>query len=100
MLREAPRGAQRALGIGSRLMPQPGKQWWHVIISTYASWLPGDLRGFRSKAQGSFMAIRKELPGRVWALRGKFERVNTEGHHRNTYEYILRQENAWVWSFK
>lgn len=30
-------------------MPQPGKMWWHVVLSTYGSWLPGDARGFRSK---------------------------------------------------
>ena len=30
-------------------MPAPGKQWLHVVINTYASWLPGDPRGFRSK---------------------------------------------------
>lgn len=30
-------------------MPVEGKQWWHVIISTYNSWLPGDARGFRSR---------------------------------------------------
>src|SRR2546428_13711944 len=30
-------------------MPQEGMAWWHVIISTYNSWLPGDRRGFRSR---------------------------------------------------
>jgi REP element-mobilizing transposase RayT len=30
-------------------MPKEGLQWWHVIISTYNSWLPGDERGFRSR---------------------------------------------------
>src|SRR4051794_17135006 len=30
-------------------MPNEGLQWWHVIISTYNSWLPGDERGFRSR---------------------------------------------------
>jgi hypothetical protein len=30
-------------------MPQVGMQWWHVIISTWNSWLPGDKRGFRSR---------------------------------------------------
>jgi hypothetical protein len=31
-------------------MPREGMAWWHVIISTYNSWLPGDQRGFRSRA--------------------------------------------------
>jgi len=30
-------------------MPREGMNWWHVIISTRNSWLPGDKRGFRSK---------------------------------------------------
>lgn len=30
-------------------MPAPGKSWWHVIWSTYGSWLPGDPRGFRNR---------------------------------------------------
>ncbi len=29
-------------------MPTSGKAWWHVQISTFGSWLPGDERGFRS----------------------------------------------------
>jgi hypothetical protein len=30
-------------------MPADGMQWWHIVISTYNSWLPGDKRGFRSR---------------------------------------------------
>jgi REP element-mobilizing transposase RayT len=30
-------------------MPAQGHCWWHVILSTHASWLPGDPRGFRSR---------------------------------------------------
>jgi REP element-mobilizing transposase RayT len=30
-------------------MPKDGMRWWHVIISTWNSWLPGDRRGFRSR---------------------------------------------------
>ncbi len=30
-------------------MPQPGLRWWHVILGTRGSWLPGDPRGFRSR---------------------------------------------------
>ena len=30
-------------------MPQPGRQWYQVILNTRCSWLHGDPRGFRSK---------------------------------------------------
>jgi hypothetical protein len=30
-------------------MPARELRWWHVMIGTYCSWLPGDERGFRSK---------------------------------------------------
>ena len=30
-------------------MPVPGLSWFHVVISTYNSWLPGDPRGFRTR---------------------------------------------------
>jgi REP element-mobilizing transposase RayT len=30
-------------------MPQPGLWWWHLILTTPGSWLPGDPRGFRSR---------------------------------------------------
>ena len=31
-------------------MPSPGKSWYHIILNTRGSWLPGDPRGFRSRA--------------------------------------------------
>jgi REP element-mobilizing transposase RayT len=30
-------------------MPQDGMQWWHIVVSTWKSWLPADKRGFRSR---------------------------------------------------
>ena len=30
-------------------MPHDGKRWFHIILSTRGSWLPGDVRGFRSR---------------------------------------------------
>jgi REP element-mobilizing transposase RayT len=45
-------------------------------------------------------AIRDRLPGRVWGAGGGFKPVDDEKHHRNVYLYILRQPDAWVWSFK
>ncbi len=28
-------------------MPHAGRAWWHLILTTKGSWLPGDPRGFR-----------------------------------------------------
>jgi hypothetical protein len=28
---------------------EPSPRWFHVIVSTYGSWLPGDPRGFRTR---------------------------------------------------
>lgn len=170
-------------------MPRPGKRWRHVTISTYASWLPGDERGWRSKghkrhSSGDYKhrppedehaglhrysgeisgqaiiiprrcralvgrtlieklralrhevlavsvsgmhahllvelpddtaAIRKiiglskaaasyaihaDLPGRVWARDGGWKPVDTPGHQREVYGYILRQPAAWAWSYR
>ena len=171
-------------------MPEEGKRWRHVIISTLNSWLPGDPRGFRAvghkiHSSGDYkkpppagehaglhqysssisgepviipdesreiigveirdelvrkshrilvisvaathchvlvempddkkeirrifgeckrkasVAVRKELPGRVWAHDGKYESVDTPEHQQNTYNYIWnKQDDAWIWSFK
>ncbi len=170
-------------------MPADGMQWWHVIISTHNSWLPGDGRGFRSRdhkihSSGDYKnppppdeheglrkyheqnsgdavvipkdsretagqailaklkkleyrvlvvsvsathshwlvelpddlkqvrlivgqcktksshAIRKVLPGRVWAFRGSFISVETRDHQVKAYRYILDQEDAWIWDFQ
>ena len=170
-------------------MPQEGLQWWHVIISTLNSWLPGDERGFRSRghkihSSGDYKnppppdehaglrkhheelagdtlvipefcrdivglailaklkklkyrvlalavaathshwlvelptdektvrliigecktksshAIRTQVPGRVWAYRGKNIRVKDREHQVNVYHYILDQTDAWIWDFR
>jgi REP element-mobilizing transposase RayT len=164
-------------------------QWWHVIISTLNSWLPGDKRGFRSRghklhSSGDYKrpppagehaglqryhkerageavvipaecreivgrailaklnklgyrvlavavaathshwlvempedesdvrkivgqcktksshAIRAQVPGRVWAYRGKNIRVKDRTHQLNVYRYILTQPDAWIGDFK
>ena len=169
-------------------MTQEGMQWWHIIITTWNSWLPGDKRGFRSRAHkvhssgdykkpppieehaglrnyhqhksgepvvipadsretvgrailaklnkgkdrvvalsvsathahilvklsnsleearaiigqckaSSSHAIRMELPGRVWAFRGSFNRIKDRQHQLNAYRYILKQKDAWTWDF-
>ena len=30
-------------------MPQSGHLWYHVVLNTHRTWLPGDRRGFRSR---------------------------------------------------
>ncbi len=30
-------------------MPTPGKRWYHLILNTRGTWLPGDPRGFRAR---------------------------------------------------
>ncbi len=45
-------------------------------------------------------AIRGELPGRVWARYGSFKPIKDKEHHLNTFNYILNQKDAWVWSYK
>ena len=170
-------------------MPEEGLCWWHVIISTHKSWLPGDPRGFRSRdhkihSSGDYKnpppegehkplhdfhrakvgdpvvipeeqretvgraileklrklkyrvlaisvaathshwlvelpedekevrqlvgqcktksshAIREQVPGRVWAGRGKFIPIEDREHQLNTYHYILNQKDAWIWDFQ
>ena len=44
--------------------------------------------------------IRARLPGRVWARDGSFDPVDNEEHHQNSYYYILRQKDAWIWSYR
>jgi REP element-mobilizing transposase RayT len=45
-------------------------------------------------------AIRHRLPGRVWGAGGGFTPVDDPEHHRNVFNYILKQRDAWIWSFK
>jgi REP element-mobilizing transposase RayT len=71
----------------------------HLLVE-----LPDDLKEIRKiigecKRKAS-VAVRKHLPGRVWAHDGKYGKVDTVEHHRNTFNYILNQEGAWVWSYK
>ena len=66
--------------------------------------LPDDLKEIRRivgecKRRAS-MAVKKQLPGRLWAHDGKYKGVDTVEHQRNTYGYILKQKDAWVWSYK
>ncbi|HEX3316343.1 MAG TPA: transposase [Gemmataceae bacterium] len=44
-------------------------------------------------------AIRSKMPGRVWAGGGGLKRIKTKEYQRRVYRYILRQRDAWIWSF-
>ena len=44
--------------------------------------------------------IRDRLPERVWARVGSFDPVDDADYQRNTYHYILRQKDAWIWSYR
>ncbi len=45
-------------------------------------------------------AIRAQLPGRVWGRYGGFKPINGKQHHLKPYNYILSQEDAWIWSYE
>ncbi len=55
-----------------------GRQWFHVVISTYGSWLPGDPRGFRAlhhrvHVQGDYK--NPPLPGSFVEFRENAKRI-------------------------
>ena len=73
----------------------------HMLVE-----LPDDLTTIRqivgdAKRHAS-RAVRREMPGRLWAARGKYLAVNSEAHHRRAFGYIRchRTQGAWVWTFK
>jgi len=45
-------------------------------------------------------ALRHQLPGRVWAAGCSHKPVDDPEHQRNVFQYILAQEDAWIWSFR
>jgi REP element-mobilizing transposase RayT len=66
--------------------------------------LPDDVKEIRHivgqcKTKSSH-AIRDVLPGQVWAGGGGWKRVDTQKYQRQVYNYILRQKDAWIWSYK
>lgn len=65
---------------------------------------PSDLKAARKEIglckSASSHAIRKELPGRVWATDGDFEPVDGPQHERRVYRYILNQTGAWIWCYR
>jgi REP element-mobilizing transposase RayT len=66
--------------------------------------LPADIKKVRHvvgqcKAVSSHQ-IRDRLPGRVWGHGGSFKPVDTPEYQQHVYQYILDQEDAWIWCYK
>ena len=55
-----------------------------------------------AKRQVTFALKARGWRGEVWATSCKVIPIRDEGHHRNTYHYILdhADEGAWVWDFR
>jgi REP element-mobilizing transposase RayT len=45
-------------------------------------------------------AVRRQMPGRLWANYGSYKPVDDPEYQHKVYQYILRQRGAWIWSFK
>jgi hypothetical protein len=50
----------------------------------------------------SSRAVKDVLPGSVWAAGGTYKPVDTRGHLRSAYGYVLYDQGpeAWTWSFR
>ena len=55
-------------------MPSPGKRWYHIILNTHGSWLPGDPRGFRTRKHKRHS-------------RGDYKRPPPKGEHTGLHQY-------------
>ena len=64
-------------------MPQPGKQWYHVIFNTKGSWLHGDPRGFRSREH------------RIHSS-GDYHNPPPAGEHQGLHKYQKRRSSSEV----
>ncbi len=65
-------------------MPTPGKRWYHIILNTHGSWLPGDPRGFRSRKH------RKHSSG-------DYKHPPPKGEHAELHEYAKRVSGDAIW---
>ena len=78
-----------------------GKVHAHGLVE-----LPEDLRRVKAivgnAKRKSSRAVKKELPGNVWAAGGTYKRVQTSGHLEGAFGYILYDQGpeAWTWSFR
>jgi hypothetical protein len=181
-----PLSRQTFVGIGP-VEPPPGFGWYHIVLTAYGNWLPGDSRGFRTRHHrqhvdgdykrppqedysrlhaksahqmgyspvqivsdyrsivgaalierfqglGSYVLIAAvtsthvhlliKMPiaeshrwiglakkhawfemrdagwnDKLWAKRGKVDRIRDRSHHHNCFAYIVRHihQDAWVW---
>ncbi len=49
----------------------------------------------------SSRAVKKQLPGSIWAADGTYKPVLNPRHERASFEYILyEQGDAWTWSYR
>jgi REP element-mobilizing transposase RayT len=50
----------------------------------------------------SSRAVKKQIPGSVWAGGGTFKLETSRDHQRTVYNYILYKQgpDAWTWSFR
>ena len=46
-------------------------------------------------------AVKRQMPGSIWARGGTFKPVKTRAHQRRAFGYILYEQGsgAWTWSF-
>lgn len=58
-------------------MPHPGKRWYHIILNTRGTWLPGDPRGFRTRKH------------RVHSS-GDYKHPPPQGEHAGLHEHTHR----------
>jgi REP element-mobilizing transposase RayT len=78
-----------------------GKVHTHGLIE-----LPENLRQVKAVVgeakRKSSRAVKKELPGNVWAASGTYKPVETSGHLESAFGYILYEQgaDAWTWSFR
>jgi hypothetical protein len=181
-----PLSRQAFPGIGSA-EPPAGFGWYHIVLTTYGNWLPGDPRGFRTRhhrqhvdgdyksppgedysglyaksslqmnhapaqidvdyrsvlglaliehlrrlggfvltaaVTGNHVHLLVKIPRaqarhwvglakkhawfemrdagwnkKLWAKRGKADRVDSKSHHKNCFAYIVNhlRQGAWVW---
>ncbi|MFO0864971.1 MAG: hypothetical protein U0744_10020 [Gemmataceae bacterium] len=74
------------------------------VSSTHSHWL-AELPADRTEAKRvvgeikaiAGQAVRKLIPGGIWARGAKLTPVDAPRYQRNVYFYIIRQDDAWVW---
>ena len=44
------------------------------------------------------LAVRKQLPGGIWAGKGRMIGLPTRTRMLSAYRYILEQDDSWIWS--